>query len=197
MDKIQLQKLKVLGLGTIVVLSTIGFFAVNTTTQANTLDLSQTAQAALIMKIDGVDGESTYKDGDKGSDILSFSWGVTQPGGGATGATRRRGSAILSDIFVLKEMDKSTPKIFEAASKGVVYPMVKITSFAIGGGFNYQFELRNVMITSVQLVGGEGVPLESISLNYEEVKFTYVERDQTGASKGNVEYSWKVEEGEG
>ncbi|MHA2277469.1 MAG: Hcp family type VI secretion system effector [Candidatus Kariarchaeaceae archaeon] len=194
MDKIQLQKLKVLGLGTIVVLSTIGFFAFSTT-QADSLDLNQ-VQSALIVKFDGVDGEATYKDADKGSDILSFSWGVTQPGGSATGATRRRGNVIIQDIFILKEMDKSSPKLFEAASMGRVYSEVKITSFASGGGFNYQFELKNVMITSIQLVGGEGVPLESISLNFEEVKFTYTERDSAGNARGNVEYSWKVEEGE-
>jgi len=33
-------------------------------------------------------------------------------------------------------------------------------------------------------------------LNFEEIKVTYTECDSSGQSKGNVEYSWKVEEGE-
>jgi len=33
-------------------------------------------------------------------------------------------------------------------------------------------------------------------LNFEEIKVTYTENDSAGKSKGNVEYSWKVEEGE-
>ena len=55
------------------------------------------------------------------------------------------------------------------------------------------------MVTSYLLTGSgqaEDVPTEEISLDYEEIKVTYTERDSTGSSKGNVEYSWKVEEGE-
>ena len=32
--------------------------------------------------------------------------------------------------------------------------------------------------------------------NFEEVKQTYVEYDAKGSKKGNVEFKWKVEEGE-
>ena len=39
--------------------------------------------------------------------------------------------------------------------------------------------------------------MEDFSLNFEEIKVTYTENDNKGKSKGNVEYSWKVEEGEG
>ena len=43
---------------------------------------------------------------------------------------------------------------------------------------------------------GNEVPMESFSLNFEEIKVTYTELDDCGGKKGNVEYSWKVEEGE-
>ncbi|MGA1873583.1 MAG: Hcp family type VI secretion system effector [Thermoplasmatota archaeon] len=39
-------------------------------------------------------------------------------------------------------------------------------------------------------------PSESLSLNFEEIKVTYTELDSENKSKGNVEYTWKVEEGE-
>ena len=35
-----------------------------------------------------------------------------------------------------------------------------------------------------------------MSLNFEEIKVTYTETDSKGSKKGNVEYTWKVEEGE-
>jgi type VI protein secretion system component Hcp len=44
--------------------------------------------------------------------------------------------------------------------------------------------------------GGDAVPTETMSLNFEEVKQTYVEYDAAGKKKGNVEMSWKVEEGQ-
>ena len=42
---------------------------------------------------------------------------------------------------------------------------------------------------------GDAIPTESLSLNFEEVKQTYVEFDAKGSKKGNVEMNWKVEEG--
>ena len=43
--------------------------------------------------------------------------------------------------------------------------------------------------------GGDAVPTESFSLNFEEYKETYTEYDAKGTKKGNVEATWKVEEG--
>jgi type VI protein secretion system component Hcp len=61
----------------------------------------------------------------------------------------------------------------------------------------YKYELTNVMVTSYSISGtGDDIPMEDFSLNYEEIKVTYTENDSAGKSKGNVEYSWKVEEGE-
>jgi hypothetical protein len=46
------------------------------------------------------------------------------------------------------------------------------------------------------IVQAVDAPMEEISLNFEEIKVTYTECDTTGKAKGNIEYSWKVEEGE-
>ena len=156
---------------------------------------------AAYIKFDGVDGEAQDKDHKGWSDLLSFGQGMTQPGGGATGATRRRGDVIVDDISLVKELDKSSPKIAEAVCKGKVYPKVDIhltASIANAGRVTYYvYELKNVLVTSYN-IGGSGqaeeVPTENISLNFEEIKTTYTEFDSAGEKKGNVEYSWKVEE---
>ena len=159
---------------------------------------------AAYIKFDGVDGEALDKDHSKWSDLLSFSQGLHQPGGGATGATRRRGDVILDDINCTKELDKSSPKIAESVCKGKVFPKVEIdltASYTDAGRVTYyRYELTNVQVTSYNISGGgqsEDVPVEDFSLNFEEIKVTYTENDSKGKKKGNVEYSWKVEEGEG
>jgi type VI protein secretion system component Hcp len=54
-------------------------------------------------------------------------------------------------------------------------------------------ELTNVTITSFQTGARDGAaPTETLSLNYEEIKWTYVHADR---SKGKVDATWKVEEG--
>lgn len=157
---------------------------------------------AAYIKFDGVEGEALDKDHKNWSDLASFSQGITQPGGGATGATRRRGDVILDDISCSKELDKASPKIAESICKGKIYPKVEIHLTASttdeGRVTYYQYELKNVMVTSYQISGSgqsEEVPMEDFSLNFEEIKVTYTENDRQGKKKGAVEYKWKVEEG--
>ncbi len=157
---------------------------------------------AAYIKFDGIDGEAKDKDHDKWSDILTFGQGCSKPGGGTTGPTRRRGDTILDDIVVVKELDKASPKIAEAVCKGKVFPKVEIhltASYTDAGRVTYYaYELTNVQVSSYNINGSgqaEQVPTEDISFNFEEIKVTYTETDETGSEKGNIEYEWKVEEG--
>ena len=158
---------------------------------------------AAFIKFDGVDGESKDKDHKTWIDVLSLDWGIHKPGGGATGQTRRRGTAVLDDIMMTMEYEKSSPKLSEACCLGKVFPKVEAhltATYGDGGRVTYlKYELKNVSVTSFQssAVGNdERVPTVSMSLNFEELKQTYVEYDSAGKKKGNVEMSWKVEEGE-
>lgn len=158
---------------------------------------------AAYIKFDGVDGEAQDKDHKNWSDLASFGQALHQPGGSSTGATRRRGDVIVDDLTASKELDKASPKIAEAVCKGKVFPKVEIDVTAsttdAGRQTYYRYELKNVLVTSYDISGSgqaEEVPMESFSLNFEEIKVTYTETDSKGKKKGNVEYSWKVEEGE-
>jgi type VI secretion system Hcp family effector len=157
---------------------------------------------AAYIKFDGVDGEAQDKDHKAWSDLQSFSQAITQPGRAATGATRRRGDVILEDIQCTKELDKSSPKLAQAVCNGKVFPKVEIhltASYTDAGRVTYYaYELKNVLITSYSISGAgqsEAVPTEQFSLNFEEIKVTYTECDSQGKKKGNVEYTWKVEQG--
>jgi type VI secretion system secreted protein Hcp len=156
---------------------------------------------ALFIKFDGVDGEAQDKDHKSWSDILAFSWGIHKAGAGATGQTRRRGVATVEDVVVTKEYDKSSVKLAESVLSGKIFPKVEIHNTATFGDARATFlkyELKNVMVSSHNVSaagGGDAVPTETLSLNFEEVKQTYVEYDNKGGKKGNVEMTWKVEEG--
>ncbi len=159
---------------------------------------------AAYINFEGIEGECQDKDHKGWSDLLSFNQGLVQPGAGATGATRRRGDVIVEDIACVKELDKSSPKIAEAVCKGKVFDKAEIhltASYTDSGRVTYYaYELKKALVTSYN-IGGEGqsesVPTETFSLNFEEIKVTYTEMDDAGKKKGNVEYSWKVEAGEG
>ena len=74
---------------------------------------------AAYIKFDGVTGEAKDKDHQGWSDLMSFGQGLHQPGGGATGPTRRRGDVIVDDLACSKELDKASPKIAESVCNGI------------------------------------------------------------------------------
>lgn len=161
----------------------------------STLFFSQTltSQAAGYLKLGDIKGESTDADHKDWIDVLSVDWGIHKPGGGATGATRRR--AVLRDFVVQKRLDKSSPLLAEALVTNETISEVVFAFTRDGEKAPYlQYELKNVLVTSYSVSGGtEGnvVPTEQLSLNFEEIKVTYTER-----SGGKVAATWKVEEGE-
>ncbi len=166
-----------------------------------TVSSTGTAGGNMYLHVTGIDGEATDVDHKDWIEILSCSMGMADPEAGATGTTRRRGNVVIEDIVVVKELDKSSPKLMEKCARGEVIPSLMIdVCRAVEGGSStyYKYELENVMVTSFQSSGSaeEGTPVETITLNYEEITVTYTEIDKTGKSKGNVEFNWRVEEGE-
>jgi type VI secretion system Hcp family effector len=62
----------------------------------------------------------------------------------------------------------------------------------------FQWTLENVRVTDYSVsatTDDDLVPTESMSLNYEKIKWTYDKMGKDGSSKGKVEASWNVEEG--
>ena len=183
--------------------------------------------SSAYVKFEGVDGESKSVGHENWSEIVSFNQAVSRPTGATTSTTRRRGDAILEDIVLVKQLDKSSPKLAEKCIKGEIFPKVEIhlTGPSEGSTCNgtfYAYELKNVMITNYKVSGSNPLayaliapapevtmpssgpfivqavdaPVEELWLNFEEIKVTYTECDSAGNAMGNVEYSWKVEEGE-
>lgn len=154
------------------------------------------------VRFEGVDGEVTESGHEDWSDILSFSQPITRPGS-AAGGTIRRGDVIMEDIVLTKELDKASPKLAESICSGSVFPEVEIhitTEVSDEGRATFLvYELTNVIVAGYQVNGSANSdfrPVETISINFEEINVTYTEIDHDGESKGNIEYSWKVEEGE-
>jgi type VI secretion system secreted protein Hcp len=153
-------------------------------------------------KYDGFDGESKDENHDKWIDILSIEWEAEQPTPGASGMSRRRGNAVVEDMVMTFEYEKAAPKLAEKCLKGEIIPKLEIELTATYGGARatyLRYELKNVMVTSYQVNGDAASgapPTVTVANNFEEIKVTYTEYDDTGSSQGNVEFEWKVEKGE-
>lgn len=162
-------------------------------------DAVYSSASRAFIKFEGIDGESTDDDHKGWSDLVTFDQIIHTPGTTAADGTWRPGVAVLEDIVVTKDLDKASPKLAEAVCRGKMFPLVQVhvaRNFGVASTVvYYAYELRNVIVTSYSVGGSTatgGIPMEQVSLNFEEIKVTYTEFDAMGRKKGNVEYTWNV-----
>ena len=123
------------------------------------------AYGAGYIKFDGIDGESVDKDHKDWINLLSFS----DDSKIREDSVSTRYQYDVSDIIVVKELDKSSPKLAESIAMGKVFPKVEI-HLDSGKETYYVYKLTNVMITSYTISGTNNeIPTEEFSLNYEKI----------------------------
>jgi len=145
--------------------------------------------------IDGVPGPSTSKE--KAIDILSFSFGASNAaviGVGSSGSEARAGRANLSDVTVMKVVDKTSPLLFEHCVTGNYLKKVDIIYDKPMGDDQedyYKIHMENALITSIQHSGSAENPTESISFAYSKIKVSY-NPEQDGSLKGFIDKGFDV-----
>jgi len=155
----------------------------------------------MFLEIKECPGESTKKGHEGQIDITSFSFGAVQSGsfarGGAGGGS---GKAEFQDISIVKEVDKSSPKLFQACAAGTHFG--KATIYVRKAGDKpleyYKVELSDLLVSSVQNSGSAGgdTVMESITMNTAKINFTYVEQDAKGGAGKTVTAGYDVRAGE-
>lgn len=145
--------------------------------------------------IDGRPGPSTSKS--NAIDILSFSFGASQTsviGVGSSGGEARAGRASLSDVSIMKVVDKVSPLLFDDCVTGNYLKKVDIIYDKSMGDKQedyYKIHLEDALITSIQNSGSNENPMESITFAYSKIKVSY-NPEENGELKGWVEKGFDV-----
>lgn len=152
----------------------------------------------FFLKVDGANGESTQQGHKDEIKIHSFSWGASQhtsvSGSGGSGA----GKASLSDISVMKDLDKASPEMFKMLLTGkhiatATLTAQKATGDTTGAPF-LTITFGEVFVTSQQISGSSEIPSESVSFSYNTIKFDYSTQGEGGTltSTGAISYNVKT-----
>ncbi len=147
------------------------------------------------LKIDGRPGPSTSKPGY--IDILSFSFGASQTaviGPGSSGGEARAGRADVSNVSIMKVLDKTSPLLFDDCVTGNYLATADITYDKPMGDQQedyFKIHMEKVLITSIQLSGSSENPTESISFAFEKIKISY-NPEEGGALKGFIDKGFDV-----
>ena len=138
-----------------------------------------------FLKLGDLKGESV-KPGHEGEiDILSWRFGVLQPGSGGTsghGGGAGAGKVLPQDLNIVKFIDTSSVVLLRSCCEGSAFDNVKINFFDSSKSDTIpylQWELTKARVTSYIANGasGDDRPSETITLNYEEFKVTYTTFD--------------------
>ena len=146
------------------------------------------------IKFDGVEGESTHKDHKNEIEVLSWTWGVSQPSalsGGGSG----KGKAVPGDFHFTHHYDKASPVLSKFCASGKHFKDAKLTARKAGEGQKdfLVLTMKEVFVTSVQPAGSSGGDIvESVSCSYKDIEFAYKAQDDKGGLGGEVKFGWNV-----
>ncbi|QIE43464.1 Hcp family type VI secretion system effector [Meridianimarinicoccus aquatilis] len=151
----------------------------------------------MFLDIEGeISGEAQDSEHKGTIDVLAWSWGMSQSGSFHVGGGGGAGKVNIQDISITKWVDKSSPVLMKYCSNGDHFDSAKLIVRKAGKTpLEYiVIEMTKVMVTSVSTggSGGEDKLTENISLNFSDVKVTYVPQMDDGTGDADIIYNWDI-----
>ena len=149
-----------------------------------------------LLKIDGVDGEST-DDKHKGEiELESFSWGETNTAGGPGGSGGGSGKVQVQDLLVTMHVSKASPMLMLGCATGKHHKEAVLTVRRVGKS-QQEFliiKLNEVLVTSYQTGGSaqSDVLLDQASLGFSTIQMDYRPQKADGSLGPPVKAGWDV-----
>jgi type VI secretion system secreted protein Hcp len=153
------------------------------------------------LKIDGVKGESKSKGFEDQIELLSFSWGASNPTTVGSGSGSGAGKVSISSFNLMKKTDAASGPIFQACCAGKHFPEATVTLRKSGGDAPIDYlvyKFSEVYVDKVQWSGssgGDDLPMENVSFTFGKVQFTYTPQSATGGEEGPVVGGWDIRAG--
>lgn len=151
----------------------------------------------MILKIEGVDGESVIQDHEDEIDVLAWSWGMSQSGSMHVGGGAGSGKVNIQDVSLTKYVDKSSPNLMRACCNGEHLTEATLTVRKAGkDALDYlKIKMSPVLVTSLDTggSGGEDRLTENVTLNFAKVEVGYTPQKKDGTGDAEISLIWNVE----
>jgi type VI secretion system secreted protein Hcp len=149
----------------------------------------------MFLKLDGIAGEASDAKHKGEIDVLSWSWGLSEPAapaGGGGGA----GKVKIENISIQKLVDLASPLLlsFSAQGRHIKEGTLATRKGTKGGGDFLLVKLTDVIVTSVQMEASKdaGQPAESITLGFGKVELDYWQTKPDGSLGTEESFKWDV-----
>jgi len=148
-----------------------------------------------------VKGESTDSTHKGEIEILSFSFGASNPSTIGSGSSGGGGGKVsISSFNIMKKTDRSSAILFQACCQGDHYGSAIVTLRKSGGKkpLEYlKYEFTELYVDSLQWsgsTGGDDTPAESVSFSFATVHVTYIPQKPDGTGDSPIEGGWNIVE---
>jgi len=147
----------------------------------------------IFAKIGDIKGESHDSKHQDEIEVLSFSWGVTNPanfkaGGGA-------GKATFTDLSFLHNIDKASPNLLQACATGAHLKEATITQRKAGKGQQEYLiiKMNDVVVTGVAIADSSGVAgSETVSMAFAKVDLEYKPQKPDGSLDAGIHFKFDI-----
>ncbi len=153
---------------------------------------------AIYLHVEGLEGDVTAAGHEGWIECESFQWGVGRGITTPTGSSQERESTApsVSEVTVVKNMDKCTPKLFEQSCVGTS-KLVKIDLVQTGEQLEtyMAYELTDSLISSYSVSTGGDRPSESVSFNFTKIEMKYTPYDNKHKPGSPIPAGYDVSQG--
>ena len=150
----------------------------------------------ILIKLDGVTGDSAVKGHEKEIDALSWSWGASNTGSAGISGGARAGKTQFSALTITKRVDSSSPRLFQSVSAGEHIRTLNLSVLKSGGragGAYIKIRLTDVLITSVTTTGNNSAfPTEEVKFDFSKCEFSYVPMKPDGSFGAEIKMGWDL-----
>lgn len=155
--------------------------AANTPAAASTPTVRLGAAASgtqlFFLNADGITGPVTRKGFEKQIELLSFSWGLTNPSLPGSGGGGGAGKVIIEPLSIAMVSSLATPQLAAHCANGKHLKSTVLNGYrpdAKGAQTKYlTIKLTDVLVTSVQMSeGGGNAPTVGIVLDFAKIDYT-------------------------
>jgi type VI secretion system secreted protein Hcp len=155
--------------------------------------------ADAYLQIDGIKGESADSAHQGWIELISTSWGVTQPtvDSMSTAGGHTSGHCEHRTLSLSKLADIASPILMQHCSMGKTIPKAKLEFMRADGDGKpvkyYQVDLENVLVSHMdQVMNGGGLLHDEIGLCFSKVKWSYVQQKIGGGAGGSTAGGWDL-----
>lgn len=148
----------------------------------------------VFLKLGDIKGESKDAKHAGEIDVLSWSWGLSQPGTPASGGGGGAGKVNFSDFSFTHNVDKASPLLMKACATGQhVKEGTLVTRKAGKGQQEYLIiKMSDILVTAVQPSSAGDHPMESVSMQFAKIDLEYKPQKPNGQLDAGIHFIYDI-----